>query len=89
MTVPADGVLIAEGCFLFAGNGCAEFDLSIWIELPLDRVVDRALARPRDLERMGGAAGVRERYEARYLPGQRLHLAADAPATRADIVLDA
>src|SRR5580765_5667187 len=42
--VAADGVLIAEGCFLCAGNGCAEFDRSIWIELPLDGVVDRALA---------------------------------------------
>jgi len=89
VTVPADGVVIAEGCFLFAANGCAEFDLSVWLELPLDQVVERALARPRDLERMGGPAGVRERYETRYLPGQRLHLAADAPATHADVVVPA
>ncbi len=82
-------MVIAEGCFLFAANGCAEFDLSVWLELPLDQVVERALARPRDLERMGGPAGVRERYETRYLPGQRLHVAADAPATQADVVVPA
>ena len=33
--------------------------------------------------------GVRARYEARYLPGQGLHLARDEPARRADVVLQA
>src|SRR5689334_24000193 len=43
----------------------------------------RALRRPRDLERMGGPTGVRERYEARYIPGQVIHLERDMPAKRA------
>jgi uridine kinase len=91
LTLAPEMVLIVEGCFLFAaeGAGAEAFDLSVWLDLPLDRVVERALARPRDLERMGGPAGVRERYEARYLPGQRLHLIRDAPSTQADIVLPA
>ena len=82
-------VLVVEGCFLFAGAGRAAFDVSVWIELPLERVVERALARPRDLERMGGPDGVRERYDARYLPGQLLHLQADEPAAHADLVFEA
>jgi uridine kinase len=80
-------VLIAEGCFLFAGRGRGAFDLAVWIDLPLDRVVERALGRSRDLERMGGPDGVLERYANRYLPGQRLHLARDEPALHADVVL--
>jgi uridine kinase len=83
-----DTVLVVEGCFLFAGAPDA-FDLSVWIDLPLEHVVERALTRPRDLERMGGPDGVRARYAARYLPGQRLHLEHDAPAARADLVLRA
>jgi uridine kinase len=80
-------VVIVEGCFLFAERGAAGFDLSVWLDLPLEEVVPRAVCRPRDLERMGGPDGVRERYEARYLAGQRLHLARDRPQEQADLVL--
>ena len=83
------GVVIVEGCFLFAGDGAEAFDASVWNDLPLDSVVARALRRPRDLQRMGGAKGVRERYEHRYLPGQTIHLQKDRPAERATLVLDA
>ncbi len=86
--VEPGAVVIVEGCFLFTGRE-AGFDLTIWLDLPLDRVVERALRRPRDLERMGGPDGVRERYAARYLPGQALHLEHDDPAGRADVVLQA
>jgi uridine kinase len=82
-------LLIVEGCFLFADGGDDEFDLTVWIDLPLEQVVERALARPRDLERMGGPDGVRERYARRYVPGQRLHLERDDPSRRADVVLPA
>ncbi|HZT83862.1 MAG TPA: hypothetical protein VE984_00375 [Gaiellaceae bacterium] len=57
------------------------------MDLPLDEIVPRALARPRDLERMGGPEGVRERYERRYVPGQRLHLERDRPQEQATLVL--
>jgi uridine kinase len=81
-------VVIVEGCFLFTGRERA-FDLTVWLDLPLGAVVGRALQRPRDLVRMGGVDGVRERYAARYLQGQALHLERDDPAGRADVVLQA
>lgn len=77
--------LIVEGCFLFAPPGLEAFDLSVWIDFPLDDVVPRALMR--DVERLGGVERLRARYEARYLPGQRLHLARDRPSQFADVVL--
>jgi uridine kinase len=83
-----DGRLtIVEGCFLFAGDNAANFDLRVWIDLPLERVLARALVR--DAAHMGGEDEVRRRYSARYLPGQRLHLERDDPAARADLVLQA
>ena len=84
--LPPQAILVVEGCFLFAGGRAAEFDLSAWLDLPLEEIVPRALRRPRDLERMGGPAGVRERYETRYVPGQRLHLERDRPHERAALV---
>jgi uridine kinase len=80
-------VVIVEGCFLFASGRACEFDLSVWIDLPLESVVSRALRRPRDLERMGGSSGVNERYARRYLPGQTIHLERDSPAQSAGLVL--
>jgi uridine kinase len=80
-------IVIVEGCFLFAAGRAGDFDLSVWIDVPLEDVVPRALGRPRDLERMGGPAGVRERYEQRYIPGQRLHLERDRPEGQATLVL--
>jgi len=84
----ADGRLaIVEGCFLFAGDNGANFDLRVWIDLPLDRVLERALVR--DAAHMGGEDEVCRRYAARYIPGQRLHLERDDPAAHADLVLRA
>jgi uridine kinase len=79
-------VVVVEGCFLFAGDRAGEFDLSVWLDLPLEEIVPRALERPRDLERMGGPDGVRERYANRYIPGQRLHLERDRPQDQAMLV---
>jgi len=87
LDLPPAAVVIVEGCFLFAGDGAGEFDLSVWLDLPLEEIVPRALGRPRDLERMGGPNGVRERYANRYVPGQRLHLERDQPQEQATLVL--
>lgn len=87
--LPAGAVVIVEGCFLFTAERAGAFDLRVWIDVPADDALSRAQRRAKDLERMGGPDGVRERYLARYLPGQELHLARDAPRGRADVVLPA
>jgi uridine kinase len=81
-----ESFVIVEGCFLFTGRERA-FDLTVWIECAFDVALSRALLRTRDLERMGGEAGVRARYAERYFPAQALHLERDDPVGRADIVL--
>lgn len=87
VVVPSDGVVLLEGCFLLTPATRDAFDVGVWLEVDEATALARALARPRDLERMGGPEGVRERYGTRYLPGQRLHLAADEPRRLADLVL--
>jgi uridine kinase len=89
LALPPAAVVVVEGCFLFAEHGAGKFDLSVWLDLPLDEILPRALQRPRDLDRMGGPDGVRSRYDARYVPGQRRHLVRDRPQEHADLVLDA
>lgn len=84
--LPPQAILVVEGCFLFTDDRAGEFDLAVWLDLPLEKILPRALRRPRDLERMGGPDGVRERYEHRYIPGQRLHLERDRPQERATLV---
>jgi uridine kinase len=89
LDLPPGAVVVVEGCFLFADDRAGEFDISVWLDLPLEKVLPRALRRPRDLERMGGPDGVRERYENRYIPGQRLHLERDRPHEQATVVVPA
>lgn len=72
-----------------AAGAAREFDLSVWLDMPLEQIVPRALRRRRDLERMGGPDGVRRRYAERYVPGQRLHLTRDRPQQDADLVFSA
>jgi nicotinamide riboside kinase len=51
-----------------------------------DEALRRALER--DVELLGGGAGVRERYRRRYLPGQQIYRAAASPEATADVVID-
>jgi uridine kinase len=89
LALPPRAVVLVEGCFLFADGRASCFDLSVWLDLPLERVIPRALQRPRDLQRMGGPDGVRSRYSVRYIPGQLLHLGRDRPRAQAHLVLEA
>ena len=85
--VAAGAIVIVEGCFLFTEERARAFDLRVWLHVSREEALARAQRRAKDLERMGGPDRVRERYLARYLAGQELHLERDAPESRADVVL--
>ena len=81
-----DAVLLFDGVFLARSEleGC--WDLTIWLDVPFEVTVERAIARD---ERNGGDAAVtRGKYEHRYVPGQRLYLKECRPRDRAHIVVD-
>ena len=83
---PRDAVLLFDGVFLARPELQASWDLTIWLDVPFEITVERAIAR--DTRNGGDAAATRGKYERRYVPGQRLYLAQCRPRDRADIVLD-
>jgi len=83
---PRDAVLLFDGVFLSCPELQTSWDLTIWLDVPFEVTVERAVAR--DTRNGGNAAVTRGKYERRYVPGQRLYLAQCRPRERADIVVD-
>ncbi len=85
-TAPRDAVLLFDGVFLSRLELQGSWDMTVWVDVPFEITVERAVAR--DTFRGGDAASTRAKYEHRYVPGQRLYLAQCRPLERADIVFD-
>ncbi|HVJ28923.1 MAG TPA: uridine kinase [Gammaproteobacteria bacterium] len=83
---PRDAVLLFDGVFLSRPELQASWDLAIWLDVPFEITVERAIAR--DARAGGDAAVTRGKYKDRYVPGQRLYLEQCRPRDRADIVVD-
>jgi uridine kinase len=79
-------ILLLDGVFLFRPEleGC--WDLKIWVEVMAEVALSRAVRR--DAALFGGEAAVRERYQRRYIPGQRLYLEQCRPREQAHLVVD-
>lgn len=82
----ATAVLIADGAFLQRPELCDHWDLRIYVHIGFATVLHRGTAR--DQAWMDSAEAARHRYETRYIPGERLYLAAVDPQARADVVID-
>jgi uridine kinase len=84
-TASRDAVLLLDGVFLLRPELIAQWDLSIFVSVAFEQVLDRA--RVRDLARLGSAAEVERRFRTRYIPAQKLYFAAARPADHADIIV--
>jgi uridine kinase len=82
----ADAVLICDGVFLLRPVLLPHWDVRICLQVDPAETLRRALAR--DLALFGSAEVVRQRYEQRYLPAQRLYQRLVGPLELADIVID-
>jgi uridine kinase len=78
-TAGDDAILLVDGVFLQRPELADLWDVRIFVDVPFDEALRRALAR--DGEEL------RSRYEERYWPAQRRYLAACRPRERADLVL--
>jgi uridine kinase len=85
-TAKRDAVLLFDGVFLSRPELQAHWDLTIWLEVPFEVTMQRAVAR--DVRNGADAEVTRAKYECRYVPGQRLYLEQCRPRERADIVVD-
>jgi uridine kinase len=82
----AHAVLLFDGVFLLRPElrGCWEF--TIFVDAAFEGTLARA--QQRDLALFGNVRDVTQRYQQRYIPGQRLYLEACCPRQRADLVVE-
>ena len=80
-----DAILLFDGVFLLRPELRSQWDLSVFVDADFETTIARAEVRDREL--FGDAAAVRQRYESRYVPGQRLYLEQEQPRHLADIVV--
>ena len=81
-----DSVLIFDGVFLLRPELRDHFDFSIFLRA--DFRVTVARAEDRDLHLFGSIQEIRQRYDNRYVPGQRLYLAEVQPERWASVVIN-
>jgi uridine kinase len=74
--------LVADGVFLQRPELDDLWDLRIWVDVSFEEALERAVVRDAEL-----FDDVRDRYQRRYFPGQRLYLGEVDPRSRADIVV--
>jgi len=84
--VPPRAALLFDGVFLLRPELIASWDLRVYLHVPEQVTLARAVVRDRHL--FGDAEAVRAMYQMRYLPGQALYRDDASPLEVADIVLD-
>lgn len=84
-TAPIDAVLIFDGVFLHRDELAPCWDFSIFVDVDFETAVRRAEVR--DAALFGSSSAVRQRYDRRYIPGQRLYFATCNPRDRASVVI--
>jgi uridine kinase len=82
-TASQDALLLLDGIFLQRPELAGCFDYVIFIEVGFDTMLQRAMQRDADL--LGSE--VQQRYQKRYIPGQKRYLAECLPAQHANAVL--
>ena len=82
----AHAVLLFDGVFLLRPElrGC--WDVTIFVDAAFTVTLRRA--QQRDLALFGNVSAVTQRYQQRYIPGQRLYLEACCPRQHADLVVE-
>jgi uridine kinase len=80
-----DAVLLFDGVFLMRPELEALWEYRIFVDVPFEIALQRAMER--DLVLFGSAEAVALRYQERYIPGQQLYFAQAQPQRRADAIV--
>ena len=80
-----NAILLLDGVFLLRHELRDYWDLAIFVEADFATTVSRAEVR--DSKLFGDVTAVRQRYESRYVPGQKLYLEQEQPRQCADFVV--
>ena len=79
-------MLLFDGVFLLRPELRGYWDVTIFVDAAF--AVTLVRAQQRDLALFGTVRDVIQRYQQRYIPGQRLYLAACCPRQHADLVVE-
>ncbi len=85
-TAKPDSILIMDGVFLFRAELVDYWDLKIFLEANFKITAERA--KKRDGYLLGSENEVLEKYEQRYVPGQKLYFEEAKPQEKSDIIID-
>jgi uridine kinase len=86
VTVPDDGILIVDGAFLLRPELSPGLDLVIWLHVPFEVMVNRAVVR--DTAWVGDADQVWRRYTQHWIPLHELYERLSKGPEHADLVID-
>lgn len=84
-TADRNAVLLFDGVFLLRPELAHSWDFTIFLKTSFAVALERVVSR--DASALGFSATTRDRYGARYQPGQRLYFAEANPEKRADVVV--
>lgn len=84
--VHPNAILTVDGCFLLVDRLRDYFELSVFLDVPAEERLRRAI--PRQLPHFTSGDDLTERFRTRYLPGYALYLERDHPIDHADVVID-
>lgn len=80
-----NAILLFDGVFLLRSELCNHWDLKLFVKVNFETVLKRASIRDQKL--FSTMEEVQKRYLQKYIPGQKIYLAACTPEKSADIVI--
>lgn len=83
-----DSILLMDGIFLLRPELIDYWDLKVLLDVNFKFTLQRAIERQADNDHIGSEQKIVEKYNQRYIPGQRLYLQSVNPKNKADIVID-
>jgi len=86
LMIPSNAIILFDGVFLLRHELNEYWDIRIFLDVSFETVVERAMMR--DLDYFKDEAILLEKYNNRYIPGQKLYLKKEHPMTKADIVIN-
>jgi uridine kinase len=81
---PEDAILLFEGVMLFRKELVDFFDFRVLVMCSVVVILERA--KVRDIEHFGNLETLLEKYQKRFIPGQKKYLSENQPAQVADVI---
>ena len=85
---PRDAILLFDGIFLHRAELTHYWEYGIFLDVSFCNSLDRNIRRAKSLDQGTDVRSLLEHFNLRYMPGQRLYLAACNPTARASVVVD-